>query len=153
MSRHAGAAAAVTLGLVALAAPAAARDAPAVVPLAVDGAIPPLPPSVVASQKAPGKPSPKFLGFASLYRAPDGSTETGLFEMREGAILLRQTADETDHVLKGTLTIHDEASGRTLTFRPGDNFVVPKGSTSIWETEGQVVTLFVLTPALSPAPK
>jgi uncharacterized cupin superfamily protein len=124
----------------------------AIVPLSTAQPVPALPDAVKASMRAPGKPLPSVLGGGTLFRAAKGETETGLFEMTAGAIALKQDADETDHVLQGTLTIHDDVSGQTQTFHAGDNFVMPRGFSGVWETPDHVVTLYVLTPALSPPP-
>jgi uncharacterized cupin superfamily protein len=146
-----GVAAALALCAGAAAARPAAADH-AIVPLSTSQPVPALPDKVKASMKAPDKPLPAKLGGVSLYRAANGATETGLFEMSAGAIAIKQTADETDHVLKGVLLIHDDVSGKTQTFHAGDNFVMPKGFSGVWETSDHVTTLYVLTPALSPPP-
>jgi polyvinyl alcohol dehydrogenase (cytochrome) len=70
---------------------------------------------------------------------------TGVYEAKGGAVRFSDyPGDELVIVVSGSATLTDESSGKSMTFGPGDMFLVPKGWRGRWSNDGLYRELIVL---------
>ncbi|KAK0629433.1 RmlC-like cupin domain-containing protein [Bombardia bombarda] len=83
-----------------------------------------------------------FLGDVVATKSPDAPIAAGLFRMEKGEPLKYEyTYDEAKIILEGECTITDE-EGTTVTARPGDIFLFPKGSNITFESEDYMLAFY-----------
>ena len=63
----------------------------------------------------------------------DGRSVGGVFRQRRGRAVINWPNTEHSFVLEGEVKVTDHDSGRTVIYRPGDGFLIPKGARITWE--------------------
>ena len=70
-----------------------------------------------------------------LYRDPTGRYSVGVWECPPAKFKVAYAGTETGQVLQGRATITDLSTDSAVHLKAGDRFIVPFGSTVIWEVQ------------------
>lgn len=79
-------------------------------------------------------PNVKVFGKMSL-GAPTDAISSGYFGTEKGKYRLVYPFSEQAVIVFGEVTITDESTGVTTTFKAGDFWVVEKGTSTVWEVK------------------
>lgn len=63
----------------------------------------------------------------------------GIFEATTGTVEIHFPFTEHATILEGEVTITDNKSGNSYTYRPGDSYLIQQGQVVIWEVKGKHV--------------
>lgn len=80
-----------------------------------------------------------------LYRDPTRLFSLGIWECPPCKFRVAYAGTESGHVVKGSATLTDAKTGVSQTVKAGDRFLVPFGSTILWqvhETVRKVYTMY-----------
>ena len=77
------------------------------------------------------------------FARPDGTLAAGIWDCSQGSFAIPSHAtDEMCSILEGEAVI-EHADGTRVTVRPGDSFLIPYGTRTIWHVANYVKKAFV----------
>ncbi|GAA5013645.1 cupin domain-containing protein [Acinetobacter puyangensis] len=71
------------------------------------------------------------------FGAPNDPISAGYFATKKGKYQLVYSFSEQAILLAGEITITDEVTGHCTTYKPGDFWVVEKGTSTIWQIKSE----------------
>ena len=107
-----------------------------------------------AVEHVPGRPEHVLDGdpFTNVWRNavhPSGKMHAGVWDCRAGAFELPcHASTELCVITEGSAEIED-AQGRKTLVKPGDAFIIPQGSRTVWRIEEYVKKYYLSRPSIS----